>query len=94
VPLRIKHIRRKEQEGQGNPLMFQNQQRSGGIAFLDTQAISKGIELIEEAKVKAFETSEKLPRGGRKFSSSGGSTTVVRSAGEMRSGPSSFMSRQ
>jgi hypothetical protein len=36
------------------------------------QAISKGIELVEEAKVEAFETSEDLPRGGRKFSSSGG----------------------
>jgi hypothetical protein len=58
------------------------------------QAISKGIELAEEAKVEAFETSENLPRGGRKFSSSGGSTTAVRSAGETRSGPSSFTSRQ
>jgi hypothetical protein len=58
------------------------------------QAISKGIELTEEAKVEAFETSENLPRGGRKFSSSGGSTTAVRSAGETRSGPSSFTSRQ
>jgi hypothetical protein len=55
--------------------------------------ISKGIELAEEAKVEAFETSENIPRGGRKFSSSGGSTTVVRLAGEVRSGLSSFTSR-
>jgi hypothetical protein len=56
--------------------------------------ISKGIEVTEEAKVEAFETSKNIPRGGRKFSSSGGRTTAIRSAGEMRFGPSSFMSRQ
>jgi hypothetical protein len=55
--------------------------------------IYKGIELAEEAKVEAFETSENLPRGGRKFSISGGSTTAIRSTGEMISGPSSFTSR-
>jgi hypothetical protein len=44
-----------------------------------TQAIFKGIELIEEAKVEAFETSKNLPRRGNKFSSSGGSTTTIRS---------------
>jgi hypothetical protein len=59
-----------------------------------TQAISKGIEFAEEAKVEAFETSEKHPRGGWKFSSSGGSIVVLRSAGETRSVPSSFTSRQ
>ena len=58
------------------------------------QVISKGIELAEEAKVEAFETSKNLPRGGRKFSSSGGSTATIRSAGEMSYRPSSFMSRQ
>jgi hypothetical protein len=30
------------------------------------QAISKGIELAEEAKVEAFETSENLPRERKK----------------------------
>jgi hypothetical protein len=58
-----------------------------------TQAISKGIELVEEAKVEAFETSKNLPRGGRKFSSSGGSTTVIRSTREVRSVPLRFTSR-
>jgi hypothetical protein len=58
------------------------------------QTISKGIELIEEAKVEAFETSENLPRGGMKFSSSGGRTIVLRLAREGRSRPSSFTSRQ
>jgi hypothetical protein len=31
-----------------------------------TQAISKGIELIEEAKVEAFDTSENIPRERKK----------------------------
>jgi hypothetical protein len=58
------------------------------------QVISKGIELSEEPKVEAFEILEKLPRGGMNFSSSRGSTTIVKSAGEKRYGLSSFTSRQ
>jgi hypothetical protein len=63
-------------------------------SFPRMQVISKGIEIKEEAKFEAFETSEKLPRGGRNFSSSAGSKDVVRSAGEKRSRLSSFTSRQ
>jgi hypothetical protein len=55
--------------------------------------ISKGIELAEEAKVEAFGTL-KIFQGEGRSTCSGGSTTVVRSARETRSGPSSFTSIQ
>jgi hypothetical protein len=84
-----------------NLLRFQSEQSSGGIAFLECRRYPKELSSQRKQRLRHLKLHKiSQGEGGSSKAHEGAqlsldrSTVSIRSAGETRSGPSSFMSRQ